>query len=152
MNTLTPTGQDFPLIATIHLFFYQIIIWLHNKSYMWNSQLNQTQRVHANGKHKQKEILKHKCNIIYRSVILVEILKPWGTIVIGHPLDIVPKQGNSINQHTVATRSSLRNRKMQPYIKRLMWSSYLWFEIYMMGTPGIFLTLLFKSLSTVARM
>lgn len=28
---------------------------------------------------------------------------------------------------------------------------YLWFEMYMMGTPGIFLTLLFRSLSTVAR-
>lgn len=79
-------------------------------------QLNQAQLVHMNGKHTGKEILNDKCTIIYRSVILVEMLKPWGTIVIRHPLDIVPKQGNSINQHTVATRSSLRNRKMQPYI------------------------------------
>lgn len=79
-------------------------------------ELNQTQRVHTNSKHIQKEILNNKCKIIYRSVIFVETLKPWGTIVIRHPLNIVPTQGNSIHQHTVATCSSLHNGKMQPHI------------------------------------
>lgn len=105
-----------------------------------------------NSKHIQKQTINKKCTLIYRSLIFPETLKPWGTIVIRHPLDIVPKQGNSIDEHTVQPVIFTKQENATIHLTLDEEQCYLWFEMYMMGTPGIFLTLLFRSLSTVARM
>lgn len=99
--------------------------------------------------YKRKEILNRKLQSIYRSGSVEEILKPWRSIVVRHPFNIVPVWKET------KTRQSQYGCVLMIQIGTTFLhfvQCYLWFEMYMMGTPGIFLTLLFRSLSTVARM